>query len=46
MIIGILKEPSGENRVSLLPEQCAQLIKQQVQIQVESGAGAQASATD
>lgn len=46
MIIGILKEPSGENRVSLLPEQCAQLIKQQVQIQVETGAGAQASATD
>jgi NAD(P) transhydrogenase subunit alpha len=46
MIIGILKEPTGENRVSLLPEQCAQLIKQQVQIQVETGAGAQASATD
>lgn len=46
MIIGILKEPSGENRVSLLPEQCAQLIKQQVQIQVETGAGAHASATD
>ncbi len=46
MIIGILKEPTGENRVSLLPEQCAQLIKQQVQIQVETGAGVQASATD
>ncbi len=46
MIIGILKEPTGENRVSLLPEQCAQLIKQQVQIQVESGAGAKASASD
>lgn len=46
MIIGILKEPIGENRVSLLPDQCAQLIKQQVQIQVETGAGAQASATD
>jgi len=46
MIIGILKEPTGENRVSLLPEQCAQLIKQQVQIQVETGAGLQASATD
>ena len=28
MIAGILKEPAGENRVSLLPEQAEALIKQ------------------
>jgi alanine dehydrogenase len=27
MIVGILKEPQGENRVSLLPEQVVALIK-------------------
>ena len=46
MTIGILKEPQGENRVSALPETVAQLIKLQVQVVVESGAGANAFATD
>lgn len=46
MTIGILKEPQGENRVSALPETVAQFIKLQVQVVVESGAGASAFATD
>ena len=46
MTIGILKEPQGENRVSALPETVAQLIKLQVKVVVESGAGATAFATD
>lgn len=46
MTIGILKEPSGENRVSALPEIVAQFIKLNVQVKVESGAGATAFATD
>jgi len=42
MIIGILKEPQGENRVSLLPEQVETLIKKNIQVIVEDGAGANA----
>ncbi len=46
MTIGILKEPNGENRVSLLPEQAESLIKKQVNILVETGAGSNAFAND
>lgn len=42
MIIGILKEPQGENRVSLLPEQVETLIKKNIQVIVEDGAGVNA----
>lgn len=46
MIAGILKEPIGENRVSLLPEQAETLIKKNVEIWVEDGAGSNAYATN
>jgi H+-translocating NAD(P) transhydrogenase subunit alpha len=46
LIAGILKEPQGENRVSLLPEQAEALIKKNVQVVMESGAGANAYAAD
>lgn len=46
MIAGILREPAGENRVSLLPEQAEALIKQKVQVVVEEGAGKTAFAAD
>ncbi len=46
MIIAVLKEPQFENRVSLLPEHMAQLLKINVQIVVEQGAGLKAFATD
>lgn len=46
MIAGILKEPAGENRVSLLPEQAEILLKQKVHVVVEEGAGKMAFAAD
>lgn len=46
MIVGILKEPHFETRVSLLPEAVAQLIKKGIAVVIESGAGTRASATD
>ncbi len=46
MIIGILKEPVGENRVAMLPEQLAALVKQGIQVMVEDGAGARAFANN
>lgn len=39
MTIGILKENNGENRVSMLPEGVAALIKMNVSVKVEAGAG-------
>src|SRR3989339_1260256 len=39
MIAGILKEKDGENRVILLPETVAELIKKKVEVWIESGAG-------
>ncbi|HRP57386.1 Re/Si-specific NAD(P)(+) transhydrogenase subunit alpha [Agriterribacter sp.] len=39
MIAGILKEPTGENRVSLLPGQAEALIKKKVEVRVENKAG-------
>ena len=46
MIVGILKEPQAETRVSLLPEAAAQLIKKGIEIFIETGAGLKASASD
>ncbi|GAO42943.1 NAD(P) transhydrogenase subunit alpha [Flavihumibacter petaseus] len=46
MIIGVLKEPAGETRVSLLPEAVASLQKKGHEIWVESGAGISAYADD
>jgi H+-translocating NAD(P) transhydrogenase subunit alpha len=46
MIIGVLQEPTFENRVSLLPEEVAALTKKGHSVLVEPGAGLQASATD
>jgi NAD(P) transhydrogenase subunit alpha len=46
MILGILKEPDFENRVSLLPEGVVELLKFKVQTLVEKGAGERAYASD
>lgn len=46
MIVGILKEPQGENRVSLLPEQVETLTKKGIQVIVEDGAGTNAFANN
>src|SRR6476469_7792400 len=46
MIVGVLKEPSPETRVSLLPEHLATLKKWNVEVMVETGAGVNAFATD
>ena len=46
MTIGILKEPQFENRVSLLPEQVETLIKKNIEVLIEQGAGARAFALD
>ena len=46
MIIGLLKEPAFETRSSLLPEHIAPLIKLNVDVIIESGAGEKAFATD
>ncbi|HEX6915908.1 MAG TPA: Re/Si-specific NAD(P)(+) transhydrogenase subunit alpha [Chitinophagaceae bacterium] len=46
MTLGILKEPNGENRVSMLPEQVETLIKKNVNVVVEQGAGDNAFAAD
>jgi H+-translocating NAD(P) transhydrogenase subunit alpha len=46
MIIGLLKEPAHETRVSLLPEAVAALVKKSHTVLVETGAGLQAAAAD
>ncbi len=46
MLIGVLKEPSHEARVSVLPETVASLLKLKTNIIVESGAGDAAFASD
>ena len=46
MIIGILKEPSPETRVSILPEHLATLKKWNVEVWIENNAGDTAFATD
>ncbi|RPE10005.1 Re/Si-specific NAD(P)(+) transhydrogenase subunit alpha [Chitinophaga lutea] len=42
MILAVLKEKAGENRVSLVPEVVKQIVQQQVNVWVEEGAGMQA----
>ncbi len=46
MIIGVLKEVAGENRVALLPESVETLVKMNVTLLVETGAGVSAYASD
>ena len=46
MIIGLLKEPSPETRVSLLPEHVAILKKWNADLLIETGAGEKAFASD
>lgn len=46
MTIGVLKEPSFETRVSLLPEAVSVLVKKGHQVLVETGAGLGAFASD
>ncbi|MEN9569095.1 MAG: hypothetical protein RL172_326 [Bacteroidota bacterium] len=46
MIIGVLKEPQPETRVSLLPEHIATLKKWNAEMLVETGAGIHAFAAD
>jgi NAD(P) transhydrogenase subunit alpha len=46
MIVGVLKEPQEESRVSLIPESVAQLTKKGIEVLVEQGAGAKAFAAD
>lgn len=46
MIIGVLKEPTPETRVSLVPEVVQSLVKMNVTVWVESGAGDQAFNND
>lgn len=42
MVIGVLKEPSSETRVSLLPDAVASLTKKGIKVLVEDGAGEKA----
>jgi len=46
MIIGVLKEPAFENRVSLLAETITPLIKKGISVYAETGAGEKASCND
>lgn len=46
MIIGLLKEMNGENRVALLPENVSALVKMNATVLVEAGAGATSFASD
>jgi H+-translocating NAD(P) transhydrogenase subunit alpha len=46
MIIGVLREPSYESRVSVLPEMSTAIIRKGVQVLVEAGAGEKAFAAD
>jgi NAD(P) transhydrogenase subunit alpha len=46
MIIGVLREPSHESRVSVLPEMSTAIIKKGVQVLIEPGAGEKAFAAD
>ena len=46
MTIGVLKEGDGENRVVLLPEHVANLVKKELTVSVEKGAGEAAFAPD
>lgn len=46
MVIGVLKEPEGENRVALTPESVADLIKLKANVIIEKDAGKRAYFSD
>lgn len=46
MIVGVLKEPAFESRVSLLAEGAAVLVKKKIEVWVEAGAGLRAYCGD
>ena len=46
MILGVLKEPGFETRVSLLPETVSALVKKNITVVVEEGAGVKSYAQD
>jgi NAD(P) transhydrogenase subunit alpha len=46
MIVGVLKEVAPETRVSLIADGAAQLIKKNIQVWIESGAGLDAFCSD
>jgi NAD(P) transhydrogenase subunit alpha len=46
MTIGLLKEPTGENRVALLPEGVVALVDLKTEVLIEKGAGDTAFASD
>jgi len=46
MIVGVLKEPAFESRVSLLAEGAAVLVKKKIEVWVEAGAGSRAYCGD
>jgi NAD(P) transhydrogenase subunit alpha len=46
MILGVLKEPGFETRVSLLPETVSALIKKKITVIIEEGAGIKSFAQD
>jgi len=46
MVVGVLKEPSFETRVSLLPEAVAVLVKKGIRVLVEQGAGEKSYSND
>lgn len=46
MVVGVLKEPSFESRVSLLPEAASSLAKKGINVYIETGAGEKAFSSD
>ncbi len=46
MVVGVLKEPQTDTRVSLLPESAAALVKKGVEVEIEKGAGERSFAGD
>jgi NAD(P) transhydrogenase subunit alpha len=46
MVIGVMKEPAFESRVSLMPEAAATLTKKGITVLIEHGAGEKAFSTD
>jgi H+-translocating NAD(P) transhydrogenase subunit alpha len=46
MVIGVLKEPSFETRVSLLPDAASALVKKGIRVFIENGAGERSFSND
>lgn len=46
MVVGVLKEPSFESRVSLLPESVSTLTKKGIEVYIETGAGERSFSND